>query len=240
MASDSGPSPKGAFFGRRRGRPLRQSQEAAFEAARDSYALDLTRPAPTNLSDLFQAPVRDVRLEIGFGGGEHLLFRARENPTVGFIGVEPFINGMAKVTASLAGHPLDNVRLYGEDAIHVLDWLPLSSLAGVDLFYPDPWPKKKHWKRRFVSQPNLDRIWRVLKPGGLFRFASDIDHYVNWTLLECRKHGGFEWLAQDANDWRKPYDGWPGTRYEAKALREGRTPAYLSFARSAAKGALRG
>ena len=90
---------------------------------------------------------------------------------------------------------------------------------GVDLFYPDPWPKKKHWKRRFVSQVNLDRFARVLKAGGTFRFASDIDTYVNWTLLHCAAHGGFAWEAAQADDWRKAYPGWPGTRYEAKALR---------------------
>jgi tRNA (guanine-N7-)-methyltransferase len=114
----------------------------------------------------------------------------------------------------------------------VLDWLPDASLAGIDLFYPDPWPKKKHWKRRFVSPVNLDRFARVLKAGGTFRFASDIDTYVNWTLLHCAAHGGFAWEAAQADDWRKAYPGWPGTRYESKALREERTPAYLTFRRT--------
>ena len=233
MASDKQQHPSsGAFFGRRRGRPLRQHQEAAFETGQAQYGLDLKHPAPDALSDLFRAPVREVRIEIGFGGGEHLLHRARENPRTGYIGAEPFINGMAKVTAALEAAPLANVRLHGEDAIHLLDWLPPASLSGIDLFYPDPWPKKKHWKRRFVNQANLDRFHRVLVPGGLFRFASDIDHYVNWTLLECARHGGFEWDSRTADDWRKPYEGWPGTRYEAKALREGRVPAYLRFMRS--------
>jgi tRNA (guanine-N7-)-methyltransferase len=111
----------------------------------------------------------------------------------------------------------------------LLDWLPAASLAGVDLLYPDPWPKKRHWKRRFVGRANLDRFARVLAPGGRFRFASDIDTYVDWTLLHCRAHPAFEWRAETADDWRLPYEGWPGTRYEAKALREGRTPAYLTF-----------
>ena len=95
------------------------------------------------------------------------------------------------------------------------------SLAAIDLLYPDPWPKKRHWKRRFVGEANLDRFARVLKPGGRFRFASDIDSYVNWTLLHCRAPWRLRWLAGSAGDWRQPYAGWPGTRYEAKALREG-------------------
>lgn len=233
MASDENKKAGGAFFGRRRGRPLRQHQEQSYEAGQNAYWLDLSQAPPSPLTTLFSADVQEVRLEIGFGGGEHLLHRARENPAIGYIGVEPFINGMAKVMAALALQPLNNVRLYGEDAVHVLNWLPTGSLAGIDLFYPDPWPKKKHWKRRFVSQANLAQFHRVLIPGGMFRFASDIEHYVNWTLLECSDHGGFEWLADNADDWRKPYEGWPGTRYEAKALREGRVPAYLRFRRSA-------
>jgi tRNA (guanine-N7-)-methyltransferase len=219
----------GAFFGRRKGRPLREQQAVAREAGIGRYGLDLSQSPPRYLTDLFESVVGEVRLEIGFGGGEHLLHRARENPGIGFIGVEPFVNGMSKLLAALAREPLGNVRVYDEDAIHLLDLLPEGSLAEVDLFYPDPWPKKKHWKRRFVSQANLDRFARGLKPGGLFRFASDIDTYVNWTLLHCRAHPAFAWQAASSQDWNTPYAGWPGTRYEAKALREGRRPAYLTF-----------
>jgi tRNA (guanine-N7-)-methyltransferase len=173
-----------------------------------------------------------VRLEIGFGGGEHLLHETATHPDAGFVGVEPFVNGMAKMTAALERQPLANIRLFNDDATLLLDWLPAASLDGIDLFYPDPWPKKRHWKRRFVNAANLDRFARVLKPGGRFRFASDIDTYVNWTLLHCRAHGAFEWQAGEAADWHTPYEGWPGTRYEAKAVREGRPPAYLTFRRA--------
>ncbi|RWG33788.1 MAG: tRNA (guanosine(46)-N7)-methyltransferase TrmB, partial [Mesorhizobium sp.] len=167
----------------------------------------------------------------GFGGGEHLLHRATEAPATGFIGVEPFVNGMAKMMTALDKRPLANLRVYDDDATRLLDWLPPASLDGIDLLYPDPWPKKKHWKRRFVSPANLDRLARVLKPGGRFRFASDIDSYVNWTLLACSANGSFAWQANEAADWHTPYEGWPGTRYEAKALRAGRRPAYLTFIR---------
>ena len=220
-----------AFFGRRHGKTIRPLQAAAMERLLPRYRLDLSVPAPEKLATLFSTPVDDVRLEIGFGGGEHLLHESGRNPGTGFIGVEPFVNGMAKLTVALESDPRGNLRVYGDDATRLLDWLPASSLSGIDLLYPDPWPKKRHWKRRFVSSVNLDRFARVLAPGGLFRFASDIDTYVNWTLLHCRAHAAFEWVASSPEGWRRPYEGWPGTRYEAKTIREGRTPAYLTFRR---------
>ncbi|TIS56027.1 tRNA (guanosine(46)-N(7))-methyltransferase TrmB [Mesorhizobium sp.] len=220
-----------AFFGRRRGKTVRPQQAAALESGLRAYKLDLTTEAPADLRALFKANVSAICLEIGFGGGEHLLHRATTAPATGFIGVEPFVNGMAKLMMAIRERPLANLRVYDDDATRLLDWLPQASLDGIDLLYPDPWPKKKHWKRRFVSPVNLDRFARVLKPGGKFRFASDIDSYVNWTLLHCQAHGALAWQASEAADWHRPYDGWPGTRYEAKAIREGRRPAYLTFVR---------
>ncbi|MBA3449147.1 MAG: tRNA (guanosine(46)-N7)-methyltransferase TrmB [Pseudaminobacter sp.] len=219
------------FYGRRHGRTIRPEQATVLADGLERYGIDLAKPAPNDLRSLFPTPVVRLRLEIGFGGGEHLRHAAETGPSTGFIGVEPFINGMAKMMVALRQHPLDNLRVYDDDATRVLDWLPASSLDGVDLFYPDPWPKKRHWKRRFVSPVNLDRFARVLKSGGAFRFASDIEDYVNWTLQHCRAHAAFEWRAQDAADWHKPYETWVRTRYEAKAFREGRRPAYLTFAR---------
>ena len=138
---------------------------------------------------------------------------------------------MARLMLDLERQPLDNVVVYDNDATLLLDWLPAASLASIDLLYPDPWPKKRHWKRRFVNPANLDRFARALRPGGAFRFASDIESYVNWTLLYCRTHPAFEWQARTAADWRAPYEDWPGTRYETNAVREVRKPAYLSFLR---------
>jgi tRNA (guanine-N7-)-methyltransferase len=220
-----------AFFGRRRGKAMSPLQAVVLAEGLDRYRLHLATPTPSDIRMLFPAEAVDVRLEIGFGGGEHLRHEATNHPGTGFIGVEPFVNSMAKMMTALANNPLANLLVYDDDATQLLDWLPDSSLAGIDLLYPDPWPKKKHWKRRFVSPVNLDRFARVLKKGGVFRFASDIDSYVNWTLLACAAHGGFAWQAAEADDWRKPYQGWPGTRYEAKALRENRRPAYLTFRR---------
>jgi tRNA (guanine-N7-)-methyltransferase len=220
-----------AFFGRRHGKTIRPLQAGALADVLPGYRIDLAVPPPKPLTALFEVPVAAVRLEIGFGSGEHLMHAAGLEPSVGFIGVEPFVNGMARLMQSLGETPLGNVKVYGDDATRVLDWLAPASIAAIDLFYPDPWPKKRHWKRRFVSRANLDRFARVIEPGGVFRFASDIDSYVNWTLLHCRAHPAFEWAAGSADDWRRPYPDWPGTRYEGKAVREGRRPAYLTFRR---------
>jgi tRNA (guanine-N7-)-methyltransferase len=221
----------GGFFGRRKGRPLRLLQQQTTEALLPQLGLDLDVPPPALLADLFPARPATVRLEIGFGGGEHLVHRASEAPDVGFIGVEPFVNGMAKALTAIAARTLDNVRVSDQDAVHVLDWLPDASLDRISLLYPDPWPKRRHFKRRFVGAANLDRMARVLRSGGLFQFASDIDSYVDWTLWHVRRHPAFRWTAEGASDWRSPFPTWPGTRYEAKALREGRRPSYLAFER---------
>ena len=220
-----------ALHGRRKGKPLSARREQLMATLYRSLVVDLGAAPPPDLAALFAAPVTEVRLEIGFGGGEHLMHEAAAAPDVGFIGVEPFLAGMAKAVAGIADRDLATVRLYDDDAARLLDWLPPASLARVDLLYPDPWPKRRHWKRRFVSPGNLDRLARVLKPGGLFRFASDIDSYVEWTLFHVLRHAAFAWTAEKADDWRRPFPGWPGTRYEAKALAAGRKPAYLAFRR---------
>jgi tRNA (guanine-N7-)-methyltransferase len=221
-----------AFFGRRKGKPLRERQVDLMTTLLPTLKVDLAQAAPDDLKSLFPVAVERVRLEVGFGGGEHLVHRAVENPSTGFIGVEPFVNSMAKLLGRADELALNNIRVYDDDATQLLDWMPAASVDHIDLLYPDPWPKKKHWKRRFVSNVNLDRFYRVLKPGGLFCFASDIDTYVDWTLQHCRDHGGFQWTAEEPSDWLTPFVNWPGTRYEAKARREGRSSAYLTFRRA--------
>lgn len=220
---------RSTLYGRRKGKPLSPRRERLMADVLRARAVDPAGPAPDRAADLFPVPVDDLRLEIGFGGGEHLIHEATASPATGFIGVEPFVEGMAKAVAAIDAGGLANIRLYDGDAADLLAWLPAASLSRVDLLYPDPWPKRRHWKRRFVNRDNLDGIARVLEPGGTFRFASDIDSYVDWTLRHLLRHPAFEWTAERADDWRQPWDGWPGTRYEAKALREGRRPAYLVF-----------
>lgn len=174
-----------------------------------------------------------VWLEVGFGGGEHLSWQADENRDVNFIGCEPFLNGIAKLLADIDEKDLAHVRIHDDDARDVLETLPDASIDRAFLLFPDPWHKTRHHKRRFVNPENLDHLARVMTDGAEFRVASDIPHYCRWTLREIRKHGVFEWQAACADDWRIRPDDWPGTRYEAKAIREGRTPAYLSFRRRA-------
>lgn len=223
---------EGSFFGRRKGKPLSPRREALMENELPRLILDLDRSAPADLRDLFEADVKDTCLEVGFGGGEHLLHRARTSPETGFIGIEPFVGSMAKAVVAVVEEGLQNVRLYDDDAVNVLDWLPQSSLDLAYQLYPDPWPKKRHWKRRFINPQNLDRYARVLKHGSEFRFASDIDTYIDWTLRHCRDHHAFDWRAETAADWKTPWHDWPGTRYEAKAIREGRAGRYLTFLRT--------
>jgi tRNA (guanine-N7-)-methyltransferase len=219
------------FFGRSRGKTLRPLQADLLRERMPALGLDHAAPPPADLRSLFAVPVERVRLEIGFGGGEHLHLEAGRHPDTGFIGVEPFRNSMAKMLVALEGEPRKNLRLFDDDATLLLDWLPEACLDGVDLFYPDPWPKRKHWKRRFVNDRTLARLARVMKPGAAFRFASDIETYVDWTLIHLRDHPDFRWEATGKADWLTPYDGWPGTRYEQKAHREGRKGAYLTFRR---------
>jgi tRNA (guanine-N7-)-methyltransferase len=233
MTDDYDPLGERAFFGRRKGHPLRSRQSGLFETLLPRLALDLAAPAPAKLAALFPQPVDEVRLEIGFGGAEHMIGQADANPRMGFIGAEGFINGIGKALAAIDEKQLANVRLHHGDAIHLLDWLPPASLVRIDLLYPDPWPKRRHWKRRFVNEQNIARIARVLKPGGEFRFASDWANYAEWTLWRLLRTPGFVWTAEHADDWRKPWEGFTRTRYEAKAIREGRTPCYLIFRRSA-------
>jgi tRNA (guanine-N7-)-methyltransferase len=223
---------RGAFFGRRKTHALKPQQAALVETLLPRLAIDLKAPAPGDLAGLFPPAVDAVRLEIGFGGGEHMVAEAERHPGTGFIGVEPFLNGMAKALSAIAARDLTNIRLHFGDAIFLLRWLPAGSLARVDLIYPDPWPKRRHWKRRFVRDATVAEIARVLRPGGEFRFASDWPDYVTWTLRHLTAAPAFDWTAERADDWRLPWPGFTSTRYEAKAKRESRVPCYLIFRRT--------
>jgi tRNA (guanine-N7-)-methyltransferase len=218
-----------AFFGRRKGHKLRAHQAQLIETLLPRLALDLSRPTPADLRTLFPIPVADVALEIGFGGGESMIAQAHEYPHTGIIGVEPFINGMAKALAAIESGGLRNIRLHFDDAVNLISWLPDASLARIDLIHPDPWPKRRHWKRRLVQDEMVARLARVLRPKGEFRFVTDIADYAAWTLLRLSRSGKFEWTAQCADDWRKPWPGFAGTRYHAKAAREQRASCFLVF-----------
>jgi tRNA (guanine-N7-)-methyltransferase len=223
--------PRRAFFGRRKGHPLRPHQAALMQTLLPRLALDLGSPAPDPLAALFARPVDDIGLEIGFGGGEHLAAQAAALPRMGFIGCEPFANGMAKALALIEARSLDNIRLHFGEASDLIAWLPAGALARVDLLYADPWPKRRHWKRRFVQNESLAALARLLQPGGEFRFVTDWPDYAQWTLARLLRSPHFAWTAERADDWRQPWPGFTATRYETKAKQAGRTPCYLVFRR---------
>jgi tRNA (guanine-N7-)-methyltransferase len=221
-----------AFFGRRKGHPLKPRQQALFETLLPRLSLDLSKPAPANLRTLFPETCDDVRLEIGFGGAEHLVGQAQINPHIGFIGTDGFLNAVAKALVAIDERKLANVRLHFGDASELLDWLPDASLARIELLYPDPWPKRRHWKRRFIQDDSLQSLARILKHGGELRFVTDIADYAVHTLARVLRSTSFVWTAECADDWRTPWPDFTGTRYETKAKREGRTPAYFVFRRN--------
>lgn len=223
------------FYGRRKGKHLRDSQEAYLREDLDALSpgpVDWdANPdrAPLDLTSLFGG--RDVWLEIGFGGGEHMVHQARLNPEIGFIGCEPYINGVAMLLGKIRAAGVTNLRVHPGDVRDLFDVLPDATIARAFLLYPDPWPKKKHHRRRFVTAEHLEPLSRVMRQGAILRVATDIPDYVRQTLEQVPRHG-FTWLAEGPADWRRPWGDWISTRYEQKALREGRAPHYLTFRRS--------
>ena len=222
------------FYGRFKGKTLKASQERYLKEDLEQLSPGAVgweeNPdrTPLDLGALFGG--RDVWLEVGFGGGEHLVHQAQSNRDVGIIGAEPYVNGVAMLLGKLRQANLDNVAVHPGDARDLMDVLPVQSLSKAFLLYPDPWPKVRHHRRRFVTREHLQPLARALKPGAIFRVATDIPDYVRQTLEEVPQ-AGFEWLAEGPEDWRTPWRDWISTRYEQKALREGRTPHYLTFRR---------
>ncbi len=191
--------------------------------------LRIDQASPADLCGLFPVEVETVRIEIGFGGGEHLVAEALAHPHIGFIGCEPYINGMAKILAQIEANNIRNIRLVAGDAAELLAWAPTQSVSRIDLIHPDPWPKRRHWKRRFVQDETLTAMARVLKPAGEFRFVCDIEDYSTWTLSHISRSPDFVWTAECAADWQNPWPNYTMTRYGRKAMREGRKAAYLIF-----------
>ncbi len=218
-----------ALYGRSKGKALRPHH--ARLVADLLPKLDVDLGALKSGAPLFARPARELWIEIGFGGGEHLIARARENPDIGFIGCEPFINGVAKLLAAIESEGLSNIRIRADDATSLIEAAPEASVSRVYLLYPDPWPKRRQNKRRFVSPANISALARALKSGGELRFATDIDDYAGWTLRRFLDSPDFVWDARAADDWRRPWAGWTPTRYEEKARAAGRASAYLTFRR---------
>lgn len=223
--------PKRAFYGRRKGHRLRDRRQALLETYLPK--IGITRPAPGVALDpksLFPDGTAEVWLEIGFGSGEHLIHQARAHPDTGFIGCEPYINGVASLVRAIDDEGLTNIRIYPEDARDLFDHLVEASIDRVYLLFPDPWHKARHHKRRFINVTNLDLFAGVMVDGAEFWFATDHGGYCRWTLGHFLRHPAFDWPAEEPQDWRRPPDV-PATRYETKSAGAGRGSSYLRFCR---------
>lgn len=218
-------------FGRRHGRKLSPRQEALLADLLPRVRVNLMKPLVLVSDPEGLTPA--VWLEIGFGGAEHLIWQAEHNPGATLIGCEPFEEGVVKALSAIERLHLGNIRLHPDDARPLLRWLPAASLDRCFILFPDPWPKKRHAKRRLVSAETLALVARAMKPGAELRIGTDIGDYARTILLAVAATPELEWQAASAADWRvRPLD-WPETRYEAKAVREGRRRYYLRFLRRA-------
>lgn len=220
------------FYGRRHGRKLRPRQAEYLKRMLAEYAINIpAKNQPLKLTSVFAHSPRQFYLEIGFGGGEHLAAVAQANPKAGFIGAEPFINGVASIARHIAEGGIENIRVWADDVRLLLPVLPEASLDGVYVLFPDPWPKTRHTPRRIIQSAMLDRLAACIKKGGFLLLASDDATAKSWLLEVACQHQQFAWQAKTAADWRMPPKGTPATRYMQKAQRHGRIPSWFLFLR---------
>ena len=220
------------YYGRRHGRRLRPHRAQLWEDLLPRLRVALSDGAASlDPRGLFDRPVSSAWLEIGFGNGDHIAFQAEANPTIGLIGAEPFVNGVATLLAHIDEHKLSNIRIFPDDVRRLLSTIADASIDRAFILFPDPWPKLRHHRRRIVNPGNLDQLARILADGAELRLASDHAEYVRWMLRHLLRHPAFEWLAQSPGDWRVRPPDWPQTRYESKAVAVGRACAYLRFRR---------
>ena len=218
----------GRLYGRSRGKALRAGQERLLAEALPLFSI-VTEALAAGRA--FSTPPREVWLEIGFGAGEHLIDQAKANPDIGVVGCEPFLNGVVAAVAGLKREQLSNVRLWRGDAQAVIQAAPDGFFSRVFILYPDPWPKRRHHKRRVIAEGMIEALARIMRRGAELRFATDVDDYAGWTLTRFLASPHFRWAATRADDWRRPWPEWRPTRYEAKARSEGRGSVYLTFVR---------
>jgi len=222
------------FYGRRQGRPLRPGRQRLLRDLLPRVRIDVPEEGiHLDPRALFDPRPREVWLEIGFGAGEHLAAQARAHPEIGFVGCEPFVNGVAGLLSQLDRDGLSNIRVHPGDARQLLAALPDASIGRGFVLFPDPWPKARHAKRRFICPTNLVALARVLIDGAELRLASDDPGHVRWMLEQLWRCSALVWTAQGPRDWRERPDDWPATRYEIKAGRAGRASAFLRFRRTA-------
>ena len=236
-------SDKPKFYGRRQGRKIRKAKSGLLE----KFLPDLSIPQSTSISEkIFGTPVKEIWLEIGFGNGEHIAYQSLNHPDIGFIGAEVFKNGVANLLTLITGikentdmpeeikllpFRTDNLRIWSDDVRLLFSQIPDGFLSKVFLLFPDPWPKKRHASRRFVNPDNLKELARILKKGGILRIATDHSVYKSWTLRQMHANSDFRWTAKTGNDWRNPPSDWVETKYQRKAIREGRRPVFFDYER---------
>jgi tRNA (guanine-N7-)-methyltransferase len=230
-ASDPPPQPSRLLFGRRRGRALRSGQKGLITGLLPELAVSIPASGRLDPGFLFGSARRPIWLEIGFGGGEHLAQQAGGHPEVGLIGCEVFENGIVKLLAQIEQQRLDNIRIFADDARLLITALPPASIARVFILFADPWPKRRHHKRRLVSHETLDALAEIMTDGAELRVATDDANHLCWILERLTDHAAFEWLARRPGDWRERPADWPPTRYEQKARAAGRSPTFLRFRR---------
>ena len=218
------------FFGRRKGHKLSPSRQALIEQRLPEISIPLNSEVmPIDPSELFNPPVKEVWMEIGFGAGEHLAHQAQANPEVGFLGIEPFINGTASLLSKMEQLDITNIRILNDDVWLLLDNLPENSLSRVFINFSDPWPKKRHHRRRLFSHDLLDKLSCQMLPGSELRFASDNINYVRHALETVNCRADFTWDPTCSRDWKYPPVDSIETRYGTKARRAGRSSFYLKF-----------
>lgn len=221
-----------AFFGRKSGKSISVGQRKLFKTLLPELAIELPEAGLLDPGTLFSPTPEQLTLEIGYGGGEHLARKAAENPLTCYIGCEVFSSAIGKLLEKIDADNLSNVRLFSDDAIKLMQVLPTASIDTTYLLYPDPWPKTRHHKRRFISPTTLAALVRIIRPGGLFHFATDIEDYANWTLAHFLRTPEFIWQPGEPASWHQPFPGWQPTRYETKAREQGRMQSfYFTFLR---------
>lgn len=237
-------SDKPKFYGRRQGRRIRKAKTSLLDKFLPQ--IEINKNTVLKKEKLFGIPVSEVYLEIGFGNGEHLAGQALRHPDIGFIGAEVFKNGVANLLSLITGvkegadisddirllpDRVDNIRVFGDDVRLLFERIPDAFIDKLFVLFPDPWPKKRHASRRFINPDNLREIARILKPGGILRVATDHKVYKGWTLRQLHACPDFRWTASCGNDWKREPSDWIETKYQRKAIAEGRRPVFLDFAR---------
>lgn len=216
-------------YGRRYGKPLKKTSAARLEKYFPLYSITLEGEGSLDPKTLFDQPVKEVWLEIGFGKGEHLVAQAKANPDVGFIGCEPFINGVSGLVDHMDRDGVTNIRFFMDDARLLMDRLAENSITRAFILFPDPWRKKRHYKRRVVNPGNLAVLSNLLVDGAPLRIGTDHHDYCRWILARLLEHDAFDWQADHPDDWHIRPEDWPPTRYEQKAKEQGRKSAYMTF-----------